>query len=175
MKKLFCVLCLLMFSGATFAAEVVDLSVNSLQLQTEMLNDKYSAYEITFKNNGKNPVKIENIHIDNIVNNSNQVLVSEGLQGIKKNNKYVYLSIVTFGFAGLIGQAKNSTVLNEQKAALAEAATYSTNYNLECMKSEIIMTSRTKTIRILTPINEEPKIQALFKDVNSNEYFEVVK
>lgn len=175
MKNLFCILCLLMFSSSTFAAEVVSLSVNSLPLQTEMLKDKYSAYEITFQNSGNNPVKIENIHIDNIVNNSNQVLVSEGLQGIKKNNKYTYLCFLTFGITGFIGMAKNSVVLNEQKAALAEAATYSTNYNLECMKSEIIMTSRTKTIRILTPINEEPKIQALFKDVNSNKYFEVVK
>lgn len=175
MKKIFCVLCLLMFSSSTFAAEVVGLTVNSLQLQTEMLNDKYSAYEITFKNNGKNPIRIENIRIDNIVNNTNQVLVSEGVQGIKKNNKYVYLSFLTLGIAGFVGQAKNSTVLNKQKAALAEAGTYSTNYNLECMKSEIIMTSRTKTIRIMTPIQEEPKIQALFKDVNSNKYFEVVK
>ena len=175
MKKLFCVLCLFMFATSSFASEIVSLNYSSTNLQAEMVKDKYSAYEITFKNNGKNPIKIENIHIENIINNADRTLVSEGLQGVKKNNKYLYLSLLTFGISGLIGTGKNSTVLAKQKEALAEVATYSTNYNLECLKSEIIMTSRTKTIKVLIPKGEEPKIQALFKDVNSNKYFEVVK
>lgn len=157
-----------------FAAESAKVSVQQVQLQAEMLKNNFGGYEITISNNSKDPLKISCINIKNITNNANQVLVSEALQGIKKNNKYIYSSILTFGVTGFVGSAKNNAVLSRQKAALSEAATFETQIALENMKSEILMPNRTKTFKVLTPISQSPVVECLLQNINTEKYVEVM-
>lgn len=173
MKKLFSIFILFNFLIIqTFAAEVATISATPVQIQAEMLKEHCSGYEITLQNNGKNPAKIISIETKNAVGNASQILVSEGVQAVKKNNKYIYLSLCTLGIAGLIGNAKNSSVLNKQKEALAEVATFRTGASLENLKSEIIMPNKQKTIRLLFPLNEAPSVEVLLQDVQTNKYIE---
>ncbi len=168
---LFSTIILSMLFQPVFAA--VQQTASGVEVSSEMLKTKYDGYCINFTNTGKNPVKISNIEANNLTNNVNQVLVSEATQKIKKNNKYGYMGLFTLGITTLVGSSKNSAVLKEQKAALAEAATFTSNF--ETLKSEIIMPNDTKTIRILVPLNEEPNISAIFQDTKTNEYIKAVK
>lgn len=156
----------------TFAAEVATISATPVQIQAEMLKEHCSGYEITLQNNGKNPAKIISFEAKNAVKNANQILISEGVQAVKKNNKYIYLSVLTFGIAGFVGNSKNSKVLNKQKEALAEAATFETGASLENLKSEVVMPNKQKTIRLLFPLNETPSAEVLLQDVQTNKYIE---
>ena len=173
MKKIFSIFILFNFAILpTFAAEIANISAVPGPIQTEMLKKNCSGYEITLQNNGKNPAKIISVETKNAVGNASQILVSEGVQAVKKNNKYIYLSLCTLGIAGLVGNAKNSSVLNKQKEALAEAATFGTGASLENLKSEIIMPNKQKTIRLLFPLNEAPSVEVLLQDVQTNKYIE---
>lgn len=167
MKK-FLSLCLIasLFIQPAFCAIVE--TATPVELQSEMLKNKYAGYELQFENTGKNPVKIISVEVKNIVNNTNQVLVSDALQGINKNNKLIYLDLLTFGITGFVGNAKNNKILKNQKIALAEAATYELNF--ENLKNEIVMPNRSKSLKFLIPIAETPNISAVFQDTKTNEY-----
>lgn len=171
MKKIFSILLLLLLNNfSVFAAETIKIETTSIPIETEMLKSHYSAYSVQFMNKGKNPVKISNIDIKNIVNNANQVLISDATGEIRKNNKYIYLSLITLGVAGFVGNSKNNKILTKQKAALSEAALYSTQTTIDSTKSEIIMPNKKKTFKILVPLNETPKIESLFQDIKTTEY-----
>ena len=161
---------LLLNNFSVFAAEEIKIETTSIPIETEMLKSHYSAYSVQFMNEGKNPVKISNIDIKNIVNNANQVLISDATSEIRKNNKYIYLSLITLGVAGFVGNSKNNKILIKQKAALSEAALYSTQTTIDSTKSEIIMPNKKKTFKILVPLNETPKIESLFQDIKTTEY-----
>lgn len=161
---------LLLNNFSVFAAETIKIETTSIPIETEMLKSHYSAYSVQFMNKGKNPVKISNIDIKNIVNNANQVLISDATGEIRKNNKYIYLSLITLGVAGFVGNSKNNKILTKQKAALSEAALYSTQTTIDSTKSEIIMPNKKKTFKILVPLNETPKIESLFQDIKTTEY-----
>ena len=139
-----------------------------------MLKKHCGGYEIKISNKGKNPAKILKIDVKNSVNNANEILVSEGLQAVKKNNKYFHLSILTLGVTSLVGTSKNNAVLSQQKAALAEAATFETSATLENMKNEIIMPNREKTIKLLFPLNESPAAEILLQDEQTKKYIETI-
>ncbi len=171
MKKIFSILLLLLLNNfSVFAAEAIKIETTSIPIETEMLKSHYSAYSVQFMNEGKNPVKISNIDIKNIVNNANQVLISDATGEIRKNNKYIYLSLITLGVAGFVGNSKNNKILTKQKAALSEAALYSTQTTIDSTKSEIIMPNKKKIFKILVPLNETPKIESLFQDIKTTEY-----
>lgn len=171
MKKFFAILLLLVLNNfSVFAAEVIKIKTTSIPIQTEMLKSHYSAYSVQFINGSKNPVKISNIDIKNIVNNANQVLVSDATSEIRKNNKYIYLSLITLGVAGFVGNSKNNKILTKQKAALSEAALYNTQTTFDSAKSEIIMPNKSKSFKILVPLNETPRIESLFQDTKTSEY-----
>ncbi len=172
MKKiLFSTIILSMLFQPVFAA--IQQTTSGVEIGSEMLKENFDAYTLSFTNLGNNPVKIANIDISGMVTNANQVLVSEGLKAVKKNNKYAYMGILTLGITTLVGTAKNNTIINKQKVALAEAATF--NSNFETAKSEIIMPNSTKTFRILVQKNQEPNISAIFQDTKTNEYIKAVK
>lgn len=151
----------------------VQQTTSGVQIGSEMLKANFDAYAISFTNTGSNPVKISNIDISGMASNANQVLVSEGMKAVKKNNKYYWLSLVSFGITGFVGNAKNSTALNMQKTALAEAATFTQNF--EAAKAEVIMPNETKTFRILVQKNQVPNISAVFVDVKTNEYMKAAQ
>lgn len=167
MKNFYCLFLSLLILTAPVFADVTQTG-NVIEINSEMLKSKFDGYELTFKNNGKNPVKVTNIEVKNFINNSNQVLVSDALQGIKKNNKYIYLDIFTFGISGFVGNAKNNKILTKQKEALAEAATFSSS--LESLKGEIILPQKDKTIKVFVPIGEQPIVEGVFQDTKTNEY-----
>lgn len=175
MKKIIVLLLLFNFfiPGAVFA-NTIEASAAPVDIQTEMLKKHCSGYEIKILNNGKNPVKILKIDVKNSINNANQILVSEGLQAVKKNNKYFYLSILTLGVTSLVGTSKNNAALSHQKEALAEAATFETSATLENMKNEIIMPNREKTIKLLFPLNEGPAVEILLQDEKTKKHIETI-
>lgn len=171
MKKILAILLLLFVNNCSiFAAETVKIETTNIPIETKMLKNHYSAYSVEFINAGKNPVKISNIDIKNIINNANQVLVSDATSEIRKNNKYIYLSFITLGVAGFVGNSKNNKILTKQKAALSEAALFNTQTTIDSAKSEIIMPNKNKTFKILVPTNETPKIESLFQDIKTAEY-----
>lgn len=173
MKKITSAFLLMLISmSPVLSAESMKLSTRPVSIQSEMLKDKYTGYEVLVSSNIKNPVEISSIKVANIVNNANQVLVDEGLSGVKKNNKYAYLSILTLGLSSFVCLAKNSTVLNKQKEALAEAAIFGTQSSLENMKSEIIMPNKTISFKVLIPVNEEITVDSVFKDTKSGQYIQ---
>jgi hypothetical protein len=173
MKKFIsvCVLFNLLISPA-FAVETMSVITHPVPLQAEMIKDKFIGYNVILSNKGKNPVKISTIEVQNIVNNANSTLVSLTLKDLQKNNKYAYMSIFTLGITSLVCLGKNDAILNKQKAALAEAATFGTQATLESMKSEIIMPNGEKSIKVLVPLNNAPIVECLFQDVRTNEYIE---
>lgn len=173
MKKFIsiCVLFNLLISPA-FAAETMSIAIHPVPLQAEMIKDKFIGYNVILSNKGKNPVKISTIEVQNIVNNANSTLVSLTLKDLQKNNKYAYMSLFTLGVTGLVGMAKNDVVLNKQKAAIAEAATFGTQATLESMKAEIIMPNGEKSVKVLVPLNNTPIVDGLFLDLKTNEYIE---
>lgn len=176
MKKIFTILLLLLLNNfSVFAAETIKIETTIIPIETEMLKNHYSAYSVQFMNEGKNPVKISNIDIKNIVNNANQVLISDATSEIRKNNKYIYLSLITLGVAGFVGNSRNNKILTKQKAALSEAALYNTQTTIDSTKSEIIMPNKKKTFKILVPLNETPKIESLFQDIKTAEYKQISK
>ena len=142
-------------------------------IKTEMLKENFDAYAVSFTNTGSNPVKISNIDISGMASNANQVLVSEAMQQIKKNNKYGYMGIFTLGITSLVQGSKNSTILSKQKLALSEAATFTQNF--EAAKAEVIMPNETKTFRILVQKNQVPAISAVFIDAKTNEYMKAAQ
>lgn len=171
MKKIFILIVIYFLTLPAFAA--VQQTETALNIQSPMLKEKCNAYEITLLNTGKNPVKISNIEITNLITNSNELLTSDAMQGIRKNNKYIYLDLLTFGITGFIGNAKNNKILTEQKAAIAEAANF--EVNLSNKKNEIIMPQNSTTFKILVPIGETPSIKAVFQDTKTSEYISITK
>lgn len=165
-KVLFLLLATGMLIQPTYAA--VTQETNKIELSATMLKENFDAYSIKFNNTGNNAIKISNISSENVVNNANQILVAEAMQRIKKNNKYGYMGIVTLGIGNLVQTSKNSTALSEQKAALAEAATFIQNF--EQLKSEIILPNDALQFKVLIPKGSEPNLQAVFQDTKTNEY-----
>ena len=74
------------------------------------------------------------------------------------------------GVAGFVVNSKNNKILTKQKAALSEAALYNTQTTFDSAKSEIIMPNKSKSFKILVPLNETPRIESLFQDTKSSEY-----
>lgn len=151
----------------------VQQTTSGVEIGSEMLKENFDAYAVSFTNTGSNPVKISNIGISGMASNANQVLVSEAMQQIKKNNKYGYMGIFTLGITSLVQGSKNSTILSKQKLALSEAATFTQNF--EAAKAEVIMPNETKTFRILVQKNQVPNISAVFIDAKTNEYMKAAQ
>ncbi len=169
MKKVCVLFALLSFLLQPSFAAVLQSS-SSVNIESEVLKDKYSAYEIKFTNTGQNPVKISNIDVKNIVNNANQTILSSTTTDLKNLNKYLYMSIVTMCISLFVYNSKSSTILNNQKIALAEAATF--NASLVSSKNEIIMPDKTKLFKILIPISQTPIVEGVFQDTETGRFIE---
>jgi len=156
-----------------FAAETVKVETLPIQIQSEMIKNKFHGFDIFISNSGKNPVNISSIDVKNVVNNANTVLVSDTMLQLRKLNKLAYAGVVTLGVTSLIYSSKSSKLIASEKAALSEAATFKTQSNLENMKSEIIMPNKTKSFKILIPLNEKPVVECLLQDTTTNNYINV--
>lgn len=146
----------------------VQQTTSNETIRSEYLNEMFDAYEISFTNTGKNPVQVISIDINNANKNARAAILEKAMRINKQNNKYYWLSIVTFGITGFVGNAKNSTNINNETAALNEAAGYT--FDLNSYKGEILVPEMSKTFRILVPKKETPNIQAMFQDTKTNEY-----
>lgn len=149
-----------------FASIEQDISNNSIQ--SEYLTEIFDGYKITLKNTGKNPIKVISFECPQATSNARQAILDKAMKITKKNNKYFYLSVLTFGITGFVGNAKASTNINKENAALIEANSYITNF--QTLKNEVILPNSIKTITILVNKNEKPEVLAVFQDTKTNEY-----
>lgn len=165
-KLLFLVVIASMLFQPCFAN--IEQSISNTSIQSEYLTEIYDGYNVTLKNTSKNPVKIISFECPQATSNAKQAIVEKAMKITKKNNKYFYLSVLTFGITGFVGNAKNSTNLNKENAALVEADAYTTDF--QTLKNEVILAGSTKTIKILVKKNEKPEVEAVFQDTKTNEY-----
>lgn len=146
----------------------IEQSFSNTTIQSEYLAEIYDGYDITLKNTSNTPVKIISFECPQATSNARQAILEKALKITQKNNKYFYLSVVTFGITGFVGNAKASTNLNKENAALVEASAYITDF--QTLKNEVILPNSTKNIKILVNKNEKPNISAVFQDTKTNEY-----
>ena len=172
MKKLLLLFVLLSIVFQPCIAAVQQTTVAS-ELQAEYLQEAFDGFEITFQNNGKNPIKIISIDCPQFRNNARQVILQKALQINKKNNKYYYMSVFTLGVTGFVANAKNGTNIDKENAALAESANFATDLN--AYKGEVIPASSSKTIKILVPKGETPNVSSVFQDTKTNECIGLTK
>lgn len=173
MKKILLFIILNMVAAATFAA--VEQSASEIEINSEVLNSKYSGYQVVFKNMGKNPVKVVNIEISNAVTNAESMLTSLTLSANKKDRKLLYLSPFTLGITGIIYVNKVQDNIDKQKDGMSEAAKFNAPLSTILNTGHVLVNGMTSTVKVLVPKGETPNVSAVFQDTKTNEYIGVTK
>lgn len=163
MKKL-----LLFLLLSVIPAHAAELSSNPVPFETEMLAQKYSAYEVVLKNNEKNPLKINNIEFKNASNDAER-LQNSYVATSKKYRTLLTLSPFTLGLTGLAAIPEQNKHLEKVKAGSAEAVKFSSS-KLLTYKETVLMPDQEIKMLVAVTINEKPDIVIVLQDTKTNKY-----
>ena len=169
-KKIFITLFLILFTYKVYAQDKISYYAVTKPLKSQMKN-KYSAYEISFTNISNNVIKADSIQCLNKVNMPD---LSQNMK-FKKGTKWALaLCPFTLGMSCLGAMPEINERNQETSYLLDEQQRYTSYYgdflpitNAALKPGEIIK------YNILVPINERPRIQAVFQDLTKQEYFNV--
>lgn len=154
---------------ASFAetANLVNVNTDPTNLESKLLKKQYSGYIVTYKNNGKEPLLINNIRGENLIGDMNKI--NESCKFSKVDYTMQSLGIVTLGLTSVVNMCVR---LNNMQKSTAEAVKYA-NTQLIRAKNEILMPQQTIAFYILVPIGQKPFMTAIFQGTKSNEYISV--
>lgn len=174
MKKLFAALicfCIVSFNFPAFAAEkIVTSTVNKIPIQNKRLAEAYSAYEITYKDSSEYPMQINNISSLNMITDKMKAGTINYQSKAYKN--LLILGFFTFGIADIIAIPVMYSDLDKIKQGASEASTYSEN-QLANLRNAVIMPYGEIRLRMMTPINESPKVNIVFQNLVTKEFVSV--
>lgn len=174
MKKLFATLicfCLVSFNLPVFAAQKMVIStVNKIPIQNKRLAEAYSAYEIIYKDSSEEPMQINTINSTNLVTDK---MKAEVINYQSKTYKtLLILGFFTLGITDIISIPVMYSDLDKIKQGASEASTYSEN-QLVNLRNAVIMPHGEIRLRMMTPINEQPKVNVVFQNMVTKEFVSV--
>lgn len=150
--------------------KMVTSTVNKIPIQNKRLAETYSAYEIIYKDSSEYPMQINNITSLNVATDK---MKAETINHFSKTyHTLTALSFVTLGIAGIINIPFMYRDLNDIKQGASEASNYSEN-QLGNLKNAVIMPNSDIRLKVMVPINEQPKVNAVFQNLNTKEFVNI--
>lgn len=168
MKHLFKIILIVLMLFSSMPAYSAEIIANPLVFQSEMLKQKYSPYELLLKNNGENPIKINNIYCTNAVNDAEK-LQNSYTPTSKKFRTLNMLGPFTLGITSLIAIPVMNKDLEKVRSSSAEATKYSTA-KLFSMKDVVIFPNQQISLLVAVPLNQKPIVNVVFQDTITNKY-----
>ena len=175
MKKLLStILCVVLLSiNLTCLAETVkpvSVSTAPSPLESKLLNKQYSAYCVTYVNNGQTPLLINNIRNENLIGDVNKM--HDAFRYSKLYYTLAGLGLVTFGLTMIVATPIAMRDLSNMKKAGNEAAKYA-NVTQIRSKNEVLMPQQEIKFYVLVPLNQTPIMTAVFENTKTHEYISV--
>lgn len=148
------------------------VSVNTAPspLESKLLNKQYSAYCVTYANNGKTPLLINNIRNENLIGDMNKI--NEACRYSKLYNTLAILGVFTFGLTMVIATPVMYRDLSNMKKASNEAVKYANTTQIRA-KNEVLMPQQEVKFFVLVPLNQTPIMTAVFEDTKTHDYITV--
>lgn len=179
MKKLlsFFIIFTFIITPSLAAQKAVKYEARQLQLQSQLKN-RYSAFEISFTNQGNDAIRVDHIKCYNKIN----VVDTSTDTKLKKSTKWALgLCPFTLGLSCLAAMPdinkqnqQVSLILDEQKR-FAPVADYFSNNDGLATNNETLLPGEKVRYNLLVPLNEKPQISASFQNLKTYKFINVAE